>query len=113
MPYEPKGDDRLCLIVEPIDPPQGLLLGQNVEGNRVAALLQYVTGDQVRSDLENVDGQNVGNRTTVSGSVFKQGRLSQVIVTVRKDSLHVDVAGQRILTWEGAADRQSLGLCDK
>ncbi|QDT06689.1 hypothetical protein K227x_51050 [Rubripirellula lacrimiformis] len=109
LPASPPRHYRLCVIVEPLDPPTGLLLGQKMGDHRFAALLGYGAGEAAQSALENVDGQNVGNETTLGGQLFRQGRLSQIVVTVRDRHVQIDVDGQRVIDWTGESSRLSLG----
>ncbi len=97
LPYMPPDEYRLKLIVEPLDSPHGLLLGQRSGGNRFAVLVNFDRDDKVRSALENVDGRNVGNDSTFTGQVFQKDRLSQVIVTVTKKGVTVSVDGNTII----------------
>ncbi len=108
LPYSPPEEYRLKLIVEPLDSPHGLLLGQRSGGNRFAVLVNFDRDEQVRSALENIDGRNVGNDSTFTGQVFKQDRLSQVVVTVTKKGVSVSVDGNIIIHWTGDANRLSL-----
>ena len=72
----------MLLIVEPLDEPDGLLLGHRIGGKRFATLFNYTPQVEARSAIENVDGRNVGNETTFTGNVFRKDRMSQVLVTV-------------------------------
>ncbi|MCA9124565.1 MAG: hypothetical protein KDB11_30525 [Planctomycetales bacterium] len=108
LPYSPPEEYRLKLVIEPLDPPNGLLIGQLAGGNRFAVLVNFDRDDQARSALENIDGRNVGNDSTFIGRLFKQNRLSQVIVTVRKQLITVAVDGAPVISWSGEATRLSL-----
>ncbi|HRX79590.1 MAG TPA: hypothetical protein P5307_11050 [Pirellulaceae bacterium] len=108
LPYSPPEEYRLKVIVEPLDKPNGLLLGQRSGNNRFVALLNYSRDEQGQSALENIDGQNVGNDSTFLGQVFQQHRLSQVIVSVRKQQVTVAVDGNLIINWPGDRARLSL-----
>jgi len=111
LPYEPPAEYIQTVVVEPLDEPQGLILGQRLNGRRFAALVHYPAGGrQARSALENVDGRNVGNATTVERAVLAKGRVSQIIVTVRKNSVTLSCDGRLLLEWEG--DAESLSLSD-
>lgn len=108
LPYSPPEEYRLKLVVEPLDPPNGLLMGQRSGVNRFAVLVNFDRDDQARSALENIDGRNVGNDSTFTGKLLEQDRLSQVIVTVRKQQVTVSVDGNLIINWTGDAARLSL-----
>lgn len=108
IPFTPEGDYRLTLICEPLDEPNALNLGQMIDGNRFLTLINYTPGDIGLSALENVDGANVGNPTTLSADLFKQNRLSQVVCEVRTDGVRVIVDGVEIINWEGDPSRLSL-----
>jgi hypothetical protein len=108
LPYSPPREYRLTLIAEPLDQPNGLILGQRLGDHRFVTLFNHASGDAHRSAVENVDGRNVGNETTFSGAMFKKNRLSQVIVTVRKDRVLMSVDGHTIANWKGTPDRLSL-----
>lgn len=108
LPSSPRGAYRWTLIVEPLDTPNGLILGQRSAGHRFVTLLNYLTDGVYLSAIEEIDGRNVGNETTFAEAIFRQNQLSQVIVTVRKDRVIVSVDGRTLINWEGKADRLSL-----
>ena len=108
LPYSPPEEYRLTLIVEPLDPPNGFLIGQRSGGNRFTTLFNYANGDVASSAIENIDGRNVGNETTFAGNVFQKDQLSQVITTVRKGSIAMSVDGRTIVYHTGAPDNLSL-----
>lgn len=109
LSHTPPRQYRLTAIVEPLDEPNGLLLGQCSGPHRFVTLFHYRNGEQNLSAIENVDGQNVGNETTFAGKLFKQHQLSQLIVEVTDKSVEAFVDGRRILYWKGSPDRLSLG----
>ena len=109
LSHTPPRQYRLTAIVEPLDEPNGLLLGQCAGPHRFVTLFNYLSGEQVSSAIENVDGQNVGNETTFAGKLFKQHQLSQLIVEVTDKSVEAFVDGRRILYGKGSPDRLSLG----
>lgn len=108
LPYSPPDEYRLKLVVEPLDSPHGLLLGQRINGKRFAVLVNFDRDNQVRSALENIDSRNVGNESTFTGQPFQQNRLSQVIVMVKKKRVTVSVDGDTIIDWSGEPSRLSL-----
>lgn len=108
LPYSPSEDYRWTLIVEPLDTPHGLILGQQSAGHRFVTLLNYATDGIYVSALEDVGGRNVGNETTFTGAVFRQNQLSQVIVTVRKGHVIVSVDGRTVINWAGKPAELSL-----
>ncbi len=108
LPYSPPEEYRLTAIVEPLDKPNGLLFGQRSGSQRFVALLNFGRDERGESALEHIDGRNVGNDSTFSGNVFQQSRLSQVIMTVRKDRVVVSVDGNVIVNWTGDRTRLSL-----
>lgn len=109
VPYQPPAEYRLTVVAEPLDEPNGLILGQRLGGHRFLVLLNFMADDQSASALENVDGKNVGaNSTTTRTPLFKRGRPSEIIAVVRQDSVEVSVDGRTIVTWRGDADRLSL-----
>lgn len=100
---------ELTAIVEPLDEPDGLILGQVLEGRRFLVLLNYTPEAESLSALENVDGLNVGrNATTRSGQLFRQGRLSHVRCAIRPGRVTVQVDGITVIDWRGDAARLSL-----
>lgn len=102
------GEYRLTLIVEPLDDPHGLILGQRAGDHRFVTLFNFARGEVPRSAIENVDGNNVGNETTFAGQLFRKGQLSQVIVGVSKDRVTMSVDGRTIANWSGKPERLSL-----
>lgn len=108
LPYEPPEEYRLTVIAEPLDEPNGLILGQQSAGNRFLVLLNY-GGETASSALENVDGRNVGNNdTTRTGKLFAKDRPAEVVVEVRTEHVTVAVDGRLLIDWKGAASRLSL-----
>ena len=108
LPYSPPNEYRLTVVLEPLDVPNGLLLGNVVGGNQFVSLFSYRTPNGYVSAIENIDGRNVGNETTVRGAVFKRGQISQVVVTVRANGIQMMVDGRRLINWKGKAERLSL-----
>ena len=108
LPYRPPAEYRLTLIVEPLDQPNGLILGQCSGSQRFVTLFNYANGPNAQSAMENIDGRNVGNETTFRGQVFQTNRLSQVIVTVLKSGVRMEVDGRVIADWKGESSRLSL-----
>jgi hypothetical protein len=110
LPYQPPEEYELTVIVEPLDEPHGLLLGQRSGGQRFATLIHYPANGKgpSQSALENIDDQNVGNASTVRREVLVKDRPSQIVCTVRKDSVSVTCDGHELLNWRGDAKRLSL-----
>jgi hypothetical protein len=108
LPFSPPAEYRLTLIVEPLDDPNGLILGQRSGGRRFATLFSYTPDDRSLSAIEDIGGRNVGNESTFEGEVFRRDQLSQVIVTVKQNRVTMSVDGRTIVDWEGAADQLSL-----
>lgn len=109
LPYQPPGEYELTVIAEPLDQPNGLLLGQLSGDQRFAVLVNYATGEGApASALENIDGKNVGNTSTVLRDVLVKGRPSQIVCTVRKDSVTVTCDGHELVRWQGDPKRLSL-----
>lgn len=101
---------ELIVVVEPLDEPNGLILGQCMAQNRFLALINFRAGrDRTVSALENVDGQNFdGGPTTVEGVQLKINQLSQIVVRVQKNSVTVDCDGRNLIRWTGEANQLSL-----
>ncbi|MEK6239792.1 MAG: hypothetical protein N2C14_34150 [Planctomycetales bacterium] len=108
LPYTPPEEYRLTAIVEPLDAPNGLILGQRSGTHRFVTLFNHLPGKEGLTAIENIDGQNVGNETTFTGTLFQKSRLSQLIVTVRKESVMVSVDGRQVVSWRGKQSRLSL-----
>lgn len=100
---------RMVVVVEPLDEPNGLLLGSRMGESRFATLINYSPEQVGMSALENVEGRNVGNSTTVRRDLFRKNRLSQVVVTVLEKNVHVTVDGATIIDWQGDPSQLSLG----
>ena len=65
IPFEPPAEYELTVIATPLDEPNGLILGQLLNGHRFLTLLNHsVQQEKAASALENVDGQNVRNNAT-------------------------------------------------
>ncbi len=109
LPYAPPEEYDLTLIVEPLDEPNGLILGQRSGGQRFLVLLDYRPGEAPQSAIENIDGRNIGNASTVAGPVFVQNRPAQVICSVRKTGVTVRVDGRVVIDWTGEPKQLSLG----
>ena len=108
IPFQPPEEYELQVIAEPLDEPNGLLLGQRSGNNRFAVLVNYQVDKKNLSALENVDGKNVGNETTVERQFFKKGRPSHIVCTVRKTGVSVSVDGRECISWLGESSTLSL-----
>ena len=110
IPYQPPAEYVLTAIVEPLDEPNGLILGQRLGDHRFLVLVNYQRpGHAPASALENVDGLNVDlNATTLESRLLERNRLSTVVCTVRKDGVTVTCDGRSVIDWKGAASRLSL-----
>jgi hypothetical protein len=111
IPFEPPAEYELTVIATPLDEPNGLVLGQLLDGHRFLTLVNHnVRQEKAASALENVDGRNVrGNPTTLMANLLQKDRPSQIIVTVRKDSVAVRCDGRTIIEWQGKPEQLSLG----
>lgn len=109
LPYQPPDEYELTVIAEPLDEPNGLLFGQRSGANRFAVLLSYAAGKgEPANALENIDGKNVGNASTVRREVLVKDRPSLIVCTVRKDSVTVTCDGHELIHWRGVPKRLSL-----
>jgi len=108
LPYSPPREYRLTLIVEPLDDPNGLILGHRSGDHRFVTLFSYAQGGSHLSAIENIRGRNVGNESTFEGALFRKNQLSQVIVTIQETRVTMSVDGRIIVDWEGAAEHLSL-----
>jgi hypothetical protein len=111
IPFEPPAEYELTVIATPLDEPNGLILGQLLEGHRFLALVNHnVQKEKAASVLENVDGRNVrSNATTLMANMLQKDRPSQILVTVRKGSVVVRCDGRTIIDWQGKSEQLSLG----
>ncbi|QEF99807.1 hypothetical protein Mal15_38740 [Stieleria maiorica] len=108
LPYTPPPHYRITVVAEPLDVPNGLLLGLRKGDRRFVVLVNHTSGRDASTALENVDGKNVGNDTTFVGNLFKQNRLSQIVATVHESGVTVTVDGRLVIDWKGSADQLSL-----
>ena len=110
LPYQPPEEYELVVIAEPLDEPNGLILGQRSGGQRFQVLVNFARPDAVPvSAIENIDGKNVGaNVSTIQRAVLAKNRLSQIVCTVKKDSVVVTCDGHGLIDWQGDAKQLSL-----
>lgn len=108
LPYTPPDHYRMTVVVEPLDPPNGLLLGLRKSERRFVALINHTSRRSASTALENIDGRNVGNDTTFIGDLLKQNQLSQIVATVHAQGVQVSVDGRLIIDWKGTPDQLSL-----
>lgn len=109
LPVQVPRNYRMVVIAEPLDPANGLLLGSRLGENRFVALTHYTVDDVGVSALENIDGQNVGNATTVRKNLLQQNQLSQIVVIVQDNHVTMTVDGSTIIDWQGKPEQLSLG----
>jgi WD40 repeat protein/serine/threonine protein kinase len=95
--YQLPDEYRMTATVEPLDNPSTLLLGQRLVGNNFLVMLHYPT-DGTLSGIQFVDGKDAA---IVKGELFRQGQVSDVVVTVRKAGVQVSVDGKEIIHWQG------------
>jgi|LakMenEpi03Aug12_release.lakeMendotaPanAssembly.Ray.scaffolds.fasta_scaffold01718_19 hypothetical protein len=108
LPIDTPLEYQAIYVVEPLDEPNGLTLGQLVEGNRFLVLLHFRVDQSSLSAIENINNQNVGNATTLDRGLLVKNRLSQIVCTVRKTGVRVEVDGQPVIDWKGDPKELSL-----
>jgi len=108
LPIKTPEEYQMVYVVEPLDDPNALTLGQLSAGNRFLVLLNFTMDGKHQSALENVSGRNVGNETTIERNLFEKNRISQVVCTVLKDQVMVDVDAVRVIAWSGKSSELSL-----
>lgn len=108
LPKQDLDEYQLTLIVEPLDEPNGLVLGAICDNHRFAVLLNYSANNKWLNALENIDGRNVGNESTVERKVFVKNVPSEVVYTIRKKRITVSVDGELLVEWEGDGTQLSL-----
>lgn len=108
LPGDAPEEYLLSVVAEPLDEPNGLILGQQLGGRRFLVLLDYVNSGQRTSAIENVDGRNVGNETTFYDNLLIKGRSSTILCAVRKTGVRVIVDGNVVIDWTGRPDQLSL-----
>ena len=94
FPYSPPPEYRMTAVVEPLDNPFSILLGQRCGGKRFLVMLSY----NRRNALQKFDGNNHG---LVHGQWLTKNKVSTIEVTVRENSVLVTVDGEERITWEG------------
>lgn len=112
IPYQPPPAYQLTVVAEPLDEPNGLILGQRSGEQRFLVLIHFVRdGQPPASALENIDERNVDrNATRRTGPLLVRDRPATIICTVCPDGVTVTCDGRRIIDWRGAPSR--LGLSD-
>jgi hypothetical protein len=113
LPTIPPEEYRLTVIAEPLDEPDGLILGQRAGDSRFVVLLGFTPQEEQIGALENVDGGNVAapaNPTRFVAELFARGRPATIEVVVRSGGVRVDVDGRTRIDWRG--DAGSLSLSD-
>lgn len=110
LPYQPPEEYELVVVAEPLDEPNGLILGQRSGEQRFQVLVNFAKPDAAPlSAIENIDGKNVGaNASTVQRSILAKDRLSQIVCTVKKGSVVVTCDGHVLLDWRGEPKQLSL-----
>ncbi|MFM8893414.1 MAG: hypothetical protein ACKOTB_17680, partial [Planctomycetia bacterium] len=109
IPFAPPEEYRLTVIAEPLDEPNGLVLGQRSTAGRFLVLLDFLSGKDRAGAIENVDGKNVQtNPSRVDGGLFERGRPAEIVCTVRRSGVEVTVDGRPWIDWRGDAGRLSL-----
>ena len=108
LPSVEADEYQIQMLIEPLDAPNALLVGNRSSGNRFTSLFGFVTEQGYLSAIENIDGRNVGNETTHTGNLFQTNRVSQVIVQVTNQGVVMLVDGVNIVDWKGDAKRLSL-----
>jgi hypothetical protein len=95
-------------MAEPLDEPDGLILGQCVGGRRFVVNLNCCWGGPMAvNQLENIDGKP---GAIDKNAVFKKGRRSQIVCSVRRQAIQVAVDGREVIAWKG--DDAKLNLTD-
>lgn len=108
LPADAPGEYLLTIVAEPLDAPNGLILGQRSGDHRFLVLLDYASSDPRSSAIENVDGRNVGNETTFRDNLFRKNKPSKILVAVRESGVRVIVDGAVVIDWRGEPDQLTL-----
>ena len=109
LPFTPPDAYRLTVVAEPLDEPDGLILGQRAGPHRFLVLLGFTPEATQVSALENVDGANVmANPTRHEGPVFVRHRPAEIVVDVLPERVRVAVDGRNVIDWRGRRERLSL-----
>ncbi|MCL4207006.1 MAG: hypothetical protein KJ000_31370 [Pirellulaceae bacterium] len=110
IPHRPPAEYVLTAIVEPLDEPNGLILGQRSGDRRFLVLVNFQRPDGPPvSALEDVDGLNfAGNSTALRAELLKKNRLASLVCTVRREGVTVTCDGRPIIDWRGPSSRLSL-----
>lgn len=117
VPYHPPAEYELSLEVTRKKPPfQGhdMCLGLVYQGKLCAALIDRVTntarGPASWSTLSASGARNAGTIVSVTNDeqVLKQGRRTQIVCTVGKNSIKVAVDGKELLNYNGPAEWTGL-----
>jgi len=105
-----KAPYRIIAIIEPLDEPNGFVLGHALAGRQFLTIFDFDRGAAGKaSAIENIDGQNIGNNaSTFEGNLFKTGRLSQVACTVTPNRVTAVCDGVTVFDWSGDVDRLTL-----
>lgn len=99
---------QMQLLVEPLDEPNALLVGNRLKNNRFATLFGFSTVNGYQSAIENIDGRNVGNQTTYTGRLFKKNRISHIMIQVADNNVLMRVDGATIVRWQGNSEQLTL-----
>jgi hypothetical protein len=110
IPYRPPDEYVLTAIVEPLDEPNGLILGQRAGNSRFVVLINFQRpGEPPVSALEDVDGLNFArNITTLQAPLLQANQLASLVCTVRSNEVTVTCDGRPVIQWQGSPDRLSL-----
>jgi len=111
LPTVPPAAYRLTVIAEPLDDPDGLILGQRAGDARFVVLLGFTPEGAQLGALENVAGGNVAapdNPTRFAAELFARGRPATVVVSVTAGGVRVDVDGRTRIDWHGNPGSLSL-----
>lgn len=110
IPYQPPREYVMTVIAEPLDEPNGLIIGQRSGDRRFLTLINFVReGQPPASALEDIDGLNVDrNATTVRAKMLEKNRPSAIVCTVREKGVTVTCDGRSLIDWRGDASRLSL-----
>ncbi len=108
FPYAPPAEYDLSFVVERLDGTNSLNFGLVAGGGQCMLILDGgKTGET--SGLEMIDGKNFGmNETTSPGRRLPAGAPTSVMISVRKGSIAVSVAGKPAIDWKGDLKRMSV-----
>jgi hypothetical protein len=107
IPLRPPEEYDVTIVANRIDGGEALLLGLVQGSSQFNAVIDSF--GSTATGLGMLDGKNVNaNEATYRGALFKNGKASTIVTSVRRDGVTITFDGKKVVSWKGEYSRLTV-----